>query len=102
MDDATLNVGFHLAMEWGEDWLMPIQPRLKKLRPELSQKQLNECNKICQEAMRRGHELVIQYIGPTLDSDFEGWSSEMQEVYSWISDENLSRCFSQGCYYAMK
>jgi hypothetical protein len=33
MNDDILNAGLHLAMEWGEDWLTPIQERLGSSYP---------------------------------------------------------------------
>lgn len=102
MNDTTLNLGFDLAMEWGHDWLRPIQSRLKKLRPDLSSKQLRECNEICQATMKDGHLLVCNFIRTGADIDQDGWTAEMRTKYPWMSEENLDRCFSQGCYYAMK
>ena len=34
--DALLNEGLGLAMDWGENWLSPINVRLRKLHPYLS------------------------------------------------------------------
>ena len=102
MDSDTLNLCLSLAMEWGDDWLKPIQSRLKKFRPDLTPAQRRECNSIAQSAMKTGHELVLEYIKPDLESDFDGWSTALRNQFPWISEDNLSRCFSQGVYYARK
>ena len=104
MGEETLNLGLAIAMEWGKDWLNPIQTRLKKQRPDLSPKQLRECNKLCQDVMRHGHKLVHEFLGPDFDTDsaFKPWAAKMRETYPWISDDNLGSCFSQGYYYASK
>ena len=60
MDAATLNVGLNIAMEWGEDWLQPIQERLRAQFPKLDVATLDECNEICQAAMRTGYELASE------------------------------------------
>ena len=112
MNDELLNISLDLAMEWGENWLKPIHSRLKKLYPNLSLSERNSYNKIAQESMKFGHSLAKDYIKVyynhpnktiavenDLKSNFE---SKMKIKYPWINDSNLSRVFSQGCYYAMK
>ena len=100
----VLNTGLHLAMEWGAKWLEPIQERLKQLHPELTLEQLDNYDSTCRAAMKRGHDLVPECLGGDFDTEkaFPKWKRRMREAYPWISDENLDRNFSQGCYYAMK
>jgi hypothetical protein len=102
MDDETLNLCLSLAMEWGDDWLKPIQSRLKAIRPDLSPAQRRECNSIAQSAMKIGRKLVLDYLKPDFESDFDGWSEALLDEFPWVSSDNLSRCFSQGAYYARK
>ena len=112
MDAATLNVGLRIAMEWGEDWLQPIQERVGTRFPKLDEATLDECNEICQAGMRTGNELAVECMrgiglsdklsrekGHEIQSRF---SSEMRAQFPWIDDDNLGRLYSQGCYYAMK
>jgi hypothetical protein len=33
---------------------------------------------------------------------FRHWSQLVARQYPWMSDSNLKRLFSQGCYYAWK
>ena len=105
MNDAILNVGLELAMEFGENWLEPIQSRLAERHPELSPVELNACNDTCQAAMKFGHREVASALTRTRADQrkaFELFREAVRARYSWMSDENLSHLFSQGCYYAMK
>lgn len=98
-----LNTGLSLAMEWGEDWLKPIQPRLAQQFPALAPEELDETNTICQKAMRFGHQLVgllAKKDGLTVSQN--AWETEFLQNYPWVNRENLSRLFSQGMYYALK
>jgi hypothetical protein len=101
--EALLNEGLHLAMEWGEDWLAPIQKRLAARHPALSKDELDEVNAICQDAMRFGHGVVYDLFSKsgmeTMPEDFE---PAMIARYPWVNSKNLSRLFSQGMYYALK
>lgn len=104
-DAETLNIGLDLAMAWGPDWLKPIQARLAERLPSLSTPELDRCEKVCREAMRRGHDLVGELIamtGSPSESVLHQFAAQMLTRWPWISHENLNRLYSQGCYYAMK
>jgi hypothetical protein len=101
--EATLlNAGLALAMAWGEDWLKPIQPRLKAQFPALDDTQADQVNTLCQAAMRHGHATVVSLGGPGVPVHRDAWASVVLEPYPWISEDNLSHLYSQGMYYAMK
>ncbi len=122
MKNEILNTGLKLAMEFGENWLQPIQDRLSKEYPELTRKELNEYNQICQHVMKFGHTLAVEaktgnrINNPIFEKDKKDqekaelefkkrrneFPSKVREKYEWVDDENLSKLFSQGCYYAMK
>lgn len=55
MDTALLNEGLAMGMEFGTNWLQPIQKRLAKKHPQLSQAELDEYDRVCREAMNFGH-----------------------------------------------
>jgi hypothetical protein len=100
--DTLLNEGLHLAMEWGEDWLKPIQERLTARHPALSNRELDEINAICQDAMRFGHGVVYDLTSKSgMKTKPEDFESEMIARYPWVNSKNLSRLFSQGMYYTM-
>jgi hypothetical protein len=91
--EALLNDGLALAMDWGEDWLAPIQNRLARQHPRLSRGELDQLNAACQEAMRFAQETIhamVRERGTNVLAD------------PWATAENTARLFSQGMYYAWK
>jgi len=108
--DNIYNAGLDFAMEWGENFLQPIQGRLSKKFPELSKEELDECNKICQAVMSAGHNFVYKQLETAYDSGtkvnqtdlYENMKKDLLAHYKWINEENLNRLFSQGMYYSWK
>lgn len=97
--DRILNVGLRLAREFGEHWLQPIQGRLSKRYPDLSTDELEEYNRICQEAMRLVYTFAEEKGSEPSADDFK---AAISSRYPWINRANLSRLRSQGHYYARK
>ena len=105
MDTAVLNKGLAFAMEFGANWLKPIQERLAKLYPQLSQPELDEYERICREAMTFGHTQLVSCWRDAGANQMEALLYLRRDVlarFPWVSDINLDRLFSQGCYYAHK
>lgn len=105
MTTTVLNAGLELALEFGENWLQPIQTRLAQQHPELSSAELEECDAICREAMTFGHEQVRvcwRGAGTSQDEAFRRFRDAVRRRFDWIDDARLSHLFSQGCYYAWK
>ena len=101
--DGLLNDGLHLAMEWGSDWLKPIQERLTKKYPRLSTIELDEINTVCQAAMSFGHATVYDLVKEHgRDVSLQQFEPIMKSRYPWVGAGNMSRLFSQGMYYSMK
>src|SRR4051812_28180418 len=98
MDARILNKALDMAMEWGEHFMKPTQPRLAKLYPKLTKSQLNQIDKLAREAMRAGHNFVYDNTTCTI----EDVRRAVQEKYPWVSDKNAVHLYSQGMYYAMK
>ena len=100
-----LNLSLNLALEWGENWLAPIQERLIKEIPTLTLNETNDLNLLAKTVRQD----INSFIYKTLDAKGveteqlkEILSEYVKEKYSWIDQENFSRLFSQGCYYAWK
>jgi hypothetical protein len=90
-------------MEWGADWLTPIQDRLSTIYSGLSAAELIEINAVCQTAMKFGHDTVCSLAWKSgLGTKFEDFEPIMKSQYPWVNAKNMSRLFSQGMYYAMK
>lgn len=101
--EILLNQGLSLAMQWGDDWLKPIQGRLARRFPVLSRDQLDEINFTCQAVMKFGHAAVYDLAEKFgKDTKREEFVRVMSVAYPWINEENLSQLFSQGMYYAWK
>ena len=98
MDTAILNTAMMLAMEWGPDLMKPTQDRLRKRFPKLSDQALNDYDATARAAMNFGH--AYMYDHPSSSS--EQLATAIRVRFPWVSDENLSRVYSQGCYYAWK
>ena len=101
--DALRNEGLGLAMDWGEDWLAPIQERLRERHPRLSRAELDEFDATCRAAMKRGHELVhglVRAHGKNLA--LPAFAERFVAEVPWASAENVERLFNQGLYYAWK
>jgi hypothetical protein len=101
--DAVLNDGLALAMDWGENWLAPIQSRLARQHARLARHELDELNGVCQGAMRSAREtshIMVQQRGTSVLA--EDFSAVFVRRYPWANPENTARLFRQGMYYAWK
>jgi hypothetical protein len=102
-DDELLNEGLELAMDWGENWLSPINARLRKLHPHLRAEELEACNAACQGAMRLGCEAVHTLLRDGSASPSAGrLATIVRARYPWVNEDNLGRLLQQGVYYAAK
>jgi hypothetical protein len=105
-----LNYGLKLAMEFGKNWMKPIQDRLAKQYPFLNQDELNNYNKICREAMDFGHSLIydklssIADMGETIVEEelFTYLKKGITQEYPWLNKRNLNGLYNQSLYYAWK
>ncbi|HLP20910.1 MAG TPA: hypothetical protein VK174_11445 [Chitinophagales bacterium] len=105
-----LNTGLVFAMEFGENWLKPIQQRLFKKYNYLTKEQLDNYNSICKAALNDG----VRFMETTLEkiSDQKQTIQEqelkdqlrvfMLAKYPWIDRNALAHLFNQGCYYNWK
>jgi hypothetical protein len=102
-ENQILNDGLKFALEFGSNWLQPIQSRLAKRYPELTESELDNFNSQCQAAMAAGHEQVytsFEQFG--IEAFFELFAASYYQQYPWVNEKNLKRIFSQGMYYAYK
>jgi hypothetical protein len=98
-----MNYALDLAQEWGEEWLKPIQGRLQKAYPHMSQAELDRLNSVAQDAMKYGHDLVYSMAEKDgKDINQSAWRETFASRYSWVDEKNLKHLFSTGKYYAWK
>lgn len=100
IDKNILNRALSISLEWGKEWLNPIQNRLMHVVPRLSG---NDIEKIS-EYITRVRDDVFKIYSDNYDPKSQTFNSdvlkEVTEKYPWINKNNLSRLDSQGQYYA--
>ena len=99
IDPKIANHALHFAMEWGEQFMKPTQPRLKKKHPRLTKKQLDAYDALARGAMSVGHRYCEDHVD---DCDPERLAAAVQAKFPWVNGDNLSTIYSQGMYYAHK
>ena len=101
-----LNYGLQLSMEFGQNWLKPINERLATKFPDLLPQQLEEYNVLCKKVHQIAHRFIAE--NPIRSDegiefvDFHQFRQFIQKQYSWLSSANVQRLYSQSCYYAYK
>ena len=109
-ETEILNSGLDFAMEFGENFLKPIQGRLSKKYRFLNETELDNYNLICKSAKDEGQKYIYDFLEKlsTENNNISennlknNLSNFIREKYSWISENNLNRLFSQACYFAYK
>lgn len=99
-----LNKGLRLAMQFGKNWLNPVNERLKKLYPFLSDVTIDEYSSTCANVLNDG----INYIAKTLSEAPNTPNKELSQLYNsfiiqshpWISKSNTKALYKQALYYA--
>lgn len=91
-----LNAGLNFATQASSD----VREALAQVCPELTPKQLKECNAVCQAAKEFGHAAIGKLEIPNLDTIYEDGFEDFRRLvtakYPWVSNDNLDRLFSQG------
>lgn len=100
---ALLNYALHLAQEWGNDWMKPIQQRLGKAFPNLSDSELDRLNNLAQNAMRHSYNVAYDLYEKTEGGDIrKEWKMACVSKFAWIDDKNLKHLLATGRHYAMR
>lgn len=95
-----VNAAMKLSLEWGADFGKPIQARLMKMFPEVTQAQADELEELCKQIKRFSFDLYFQVpAGKMTDS---GVQAKIREHYPFLSHEVVQRISVQGMYYAHK
>ena len=109
-EENILKRGLEFVLEFGPNWLQPIQSRLSEKFPELQTEELNKYDSICRTAMKDGHEFIYKKLETAADEKRKikekDVADELQlflhKKYPWVDSGNLKRIVSQGFYYAWK
>jgi hypothetical protein len=109
-EEKILNRGLEFALEFGSNWLQPIQSRLSKKFPDLQTDELNKYDTICRTAMKDGHDYIYKTLVTAAKEKRKIKEKDVSEElklflhkeYPWIDSGNLKRILTQGFYYAGK
>ena len=100
--ETLLNEALGLAMDWGEDWLAPTQPRMAQRHPRLGAAELDTLNATAQSAMARGHELAYEMVATGAAMSTDAFAQRLRESHPWLAGDTAERLFRQSVYYACK
>jgi hypothetical protein len=96
MDTWIANAALHLATEWTPDWGRPTQERLHSRYPHLSEADLDFYDALARSTMKMGY----GYVDDNRDCELSDMAKHLKTCFPWASEENLSRLYGQGRYYA--
>ncbi len=98
--DELLNHALKLTTEWGENYGKPINDRILRLFPELSDDEIAELTKLSREAEYYIYDLATQELdGKIHENDIIPLALER---FSWLDRENAARLANIGMYYARR
>ncbi len=98
MDAHEHNIALSVYMEWGPEMRIPVAQRISERLPHLSSPQVAELEEWAERVHRRALVVVEPVYGEQRTR--EEALAQLQSEFQIISDENLSRLFNQGMYYA--
>lgn len=98
--DGLLNYALKLTTEWGENYGKPINERILRLYPELSDDEIAELTKLSREAEYYIYDLAAQELdGKIGEHDIVPLA---REKFAWLDRENAARLANIGMFYARK
>lgn len=108
--EEILNNGYRMALEFGKNWLQPVNERLRKKYPKLSAEEIQEFSDTCHNIRKEGNQFIYNRLRQLtelqqkiteheLNIELTDW---MGEHYPWVNNANIKRTISQGIYYAAK
>lgn len=100
-DPGLLNLALELSLEFGPNWLKPIQSRLLQRRPDLTTEEADALDTFARSARDSAHALIYGVMNEGSPSEHEA-RERVRTEHPWISDSVFEHLWSQGCYYAMK
>ena len=109
-EDRIRNSGLKLALRWGDEWMQPIQERLKQKFPNLTSSELDEHDLLCTQARNHGQNYIFDTLRKATDDGIQlsekafkkQFKDFVKNTYPWVNNSNLNSIFSQGMYYAWK
>ncbi len=104
LSNKILNSGLNFSMEFGKNWLLDINDRLLSEYPELTELELNACNKLCKIINELAHDYVYKDFIKNKNEmmGFSEFKFFLTVKYEWIDENNLRSLHNQSRYYAYK
>ena len=110
LEEDILNQGLYMAMEFGGNWLQPVDVRLKLKFNHLSDNRVSAYDVICRKALDQGHSFVMTSLVKLAEEGKTVGGAEFKDQFDnyikagfvWINKANLEQLYSQGVYYAWK
>jgi hypothetical protein len=109
-ENEILNSALDLAMDFGENWLKPINDRLLSKYKFLTQDQLNNYDLVARAAMNKGHKFIYDTLLKAEDDTTRIFEKQLNEDFisfikseePWINESNIRKMYNQGKYYAWR
>jgi len=102
MDERHLNIIYGASLEFGKNWMRPIIELAQERIPDLAEPELTTiCSYV--EAVRNDiNELVLENYDELVNDKVsqDKIKDIIRQRYAWMNEDNVSRGFSQGMYYA--
>ena len=98
----TVNFALDLSLEWGENWLCPINARLLAVEPQWSAEQAEILNAWCVEVREFAWAQIAPFYASAEEGRFERAMETTRRKYPQVSQANLARLYNQGMYYAWR
>jgi|GEM_PF-463433 len=102
-DNRDLNLLYDKSLEFGEHWLRPLAEWARELWPEWDIEKQAEISRYIEKARKE----INDYINANYDLSPDKSTISREEIknwirknYPWMTEENVSRGYSQGMYYA--
>lgn len=98
--DDLLNKALELVTEWGENFCKPINERILRFYPQLTDAEITELTELAREAETFIYGLAEHELAGKITENEIAPAARHQ--FSWINDENASRLKNIGMYYARR
>jgi hypothetical protein len=91
-----LNLLYHASLEFGENWLRPLTEWAAELFPEMGAAERGEISAYIEHTRGEIENYVAEHC-PAARESVKRW---IHKQYPWMDEDNVSRGYSQGMYYA--
>ena len=98
MNADIQNAALRLSLEWGENFMAPIQARLRETFPELTPDQADELEKSSRQIQSFAFALYEElYFEKMTRAEVE---AKIKVAHAFLDADNMARLYNQGMYYA--